>query len=129
MIAMYARVCVKCSVPATTKAIPVSARTAAAYRAASGRGRLEVAEHGHHARPGVALLDAPRCGEALVGVRRRHPDVDDRDVGPLLLDERLQPVRVARLARHLEPGVGQQSREALAEEQRVVGDRYPHGIS
>ena len=56
------------------------------------------------------------CGpKSLVGVGRRHPDVDDGDVRAFRLDDRQQLLRVARLAGDLESGVGEQANQALAQ--------------
>ena len=60
---------------------------------------------------------------------RRHADVDDRDVGLELGHEVEQRVGVARLAHDLEAGLAQEPRQALAQDQRVVGQDYPHGSS
>jgi hypothetical protein len=59
-------------------------------------------------------------------VRRRQPDVDDdhvRRVGPHP-DEQL--VGGAALHDDVHAGAGQQPDQAVAQQQAVLGDRYPH---
>src|SRR5215475_7479770 len=69
-----------------------------------------------------------RGPDALVGERRRHPDVQDDRV------RRGRPDRGEQLgaARHrggdLGAGCFEQQRQAGPEEPGVVGERYPHGI-
>ena len=46
---------------------------------------------------------AARGPQALVGVRRRHPDVDDRDVRPVGADLAQEVLGVAGLADDLQP--------------------------
>ena len=71
-----------------------------------------------------SVLGADRLGrpQALVGVGRRHPDVHDGDVGSMLADGGEQLVGRAGLGDDLEPGLGEQPRDALAQEERVVGE-------
>ena len=72
------------------------------------------------------LDDGPK---ALVGVRGRHPYVDQAQVGPVGeagLDQRRT---VADGGDHLVAGLREQELEPLAEQHRVVGDDYPHGSS
>ena len=63
-----------------------------------------------------------RGAQALVGVGRRHPDVDDRDVGLVGADLAQQVLGVAGLAGDLEARLLEQAGEALAQEDGVVGD-------
>ena len=76
-----------------------------------------------------AVLGADRLGGAqtLVGVGRRHPDVDDRDVRLVLADGGEQLRGVAGLGDDLEAGLGEQAGDALAQEDRVVGQGDPEG--
>ena len=60
---------------------------------------------------------------------RGHADVDERDVGTLVAHAREQRSGVADLGDDLEPGLGEQPGDALADQRRVVGDHDPHGIS
>ena len=74
----------------------------------------------------VQLLGRPR---ALVGLGRRHADVDDGDVRLVAPGLQEQVVAVDGAADDLEPAALQQLRDAFAEEGRVVGDHDAHGIS
>src|SRR5262249_15605494 len=82
-----------------------------------------------HASARPALPDRLCRTQALVGVRRGHPNVDDSNVGVQLLDEREQLLGVAGKPHEFEPGLCQQASEPFAENDRVVGDHYTHGIS
>ena len=77
----------------------------------------------------MLVADPLRGDEALVGVRRRHPDVDDGGVGRGAPHLSQQLVGVAGLAGDVDPGVLEQADDALAGEHRVVGDDYAHGIT
>jgi hypothetical protein len=68
------------------------------------------------------LTDHACCVEALGRVRRRHPDVHDRQVGLVLAGETEQLVGVAGLADDVVAGPAEQARESLAKEDVVVGD-------
>ena len=68
--------------------------------------RLEVVGEHEHAGVRVGVLDAAREREALVGARRRHADVDHRDVGRVGVDEREQLVGVGGLPVDVEAGLG-----------------------
>ena len=70
-----------------------------------------------------------RGAQALVGVRRRHADVDDRDVGLVGAHLAQQLVGVAGLADDVEARVLEQARDARAQQHRVLGEDYAHGIS
>jgi hypothetical protein len=62
-------------------------------------------------------------------VGRRHANVDDRDVRIRSLDERAQLLGIGGQTDHLESGLLEQPRKALAQDHRVIRDGYPHGIS
>jgi hypothetical protein len=66
--------------------------------------------------------------QALGGVTRRHPDVHQDEVGPLLPDQVQQPRRVAALADHVEAGALKQACQTLAQENVIVGQRDPDPI-
>jgi len=82
-----------------------------------------------HTDAGLARSYPPRGHESLVGVRRRHLDIDDRNVGLVPVDLAQQLLGVPHLAHHVGPRRAQQRGDARADEDRVVGDDYPHGIS
>src|SRR6185503_3995311 len=66
---------------------------------------------------------------AFVGVGRRHPNVDDRDIRPSSLDNPQQVLGVLGLPLDREAGVLEQPRDALPDVRRIVGDHDSHGIS
>ena len=70
---------------------------------------------------GQLLADRARGVEALGGVRRRHADVDDREVRLVLATSATQLVGVAGLADDLEAGSLEQAGEPFAEQDVVVG--------
>ena len=63
--------------------------------------------------------------QALVGEGRRHPDVDDRDVGRVLGDRAAQRAGVADGAGDDEAAVDQELDQAVAQDGRVLGDGDP----
>ena len=63
-----------------------------------------------------------RGAEPLVALGGRHPDVDDRDVRPMLDDGLHEGRAVTNLGDDDAPGVGDQARQALADEDRILGD-------
>src|ERR1041385_4269597 len=67
--------------------------------------------------------------EPLVAHRRRHPDVDDRDVGPVPPDLGEELVGGAGLGSDRDARSGQHAREAFAQDGCVVGQHYTHGSS
>ena len=71
------------------------------------------------------FADRPRRLEPLGRMGRRHADVDDRNVRLLLPHELDQAVGVARLTDDVVAPLAQQSRETLAKQHVVVGDRDP----
>ena len=78
----------------------------------------------------MLLANLVRGDEPLVRVRRRHADVDDRDVGVVRANLQEQLVGIARLADDLEAAVLEQAGDALAEEDGVLGenDSRPLGL-
>src|SRR5690348_4694785 len=77
----------------------------------------------------MALGDLLGGDEPLVAHRRRHPDVDDCDVGPVPPDLGEELVGGARLGGDLDAGSGQHARQAFTKDGRVVGQHYAHGSS
>src|SRR6185369_7433280 len=67
--------------------------------------------------------------QAFVGVRRRHPDVDDRDVGRMCVHGLDELVGVCRLGGDLDAPVPEQADDPAPHEQVVVGDHGAHGSS
>src|SRR4029453_17946783 len=90
---------------------------------------LHVLREPERGRAGPAPADLDRRAQALVGERRRHPDVDDADVRPLAFDGLDQAERVLHRADDLMPLVAEQAAEPLAEQDAVLGDHDTHGIS
>ena len=78
---------------------------------------------------GPPLADLLRGDESLVGVGRRHADVDDRHVGVVLVHRAQQLVAVVGLRRDVEARLLQERGDALAHEQVVVRDHDAHGSS
>jgi hypothetical protein len=78
----------------------------------------------------VVGADLVRRTQALIGVGRRHPDVDDGDVGAVRADLAQQVLGVPGLAGDLEAGLLEQAREALAQQHGVISehdaDRVAH---
>jgi len=64
---------------------------------------------------GVRVLLADLVGgvQAFGGVGRRHPDIDDDQLGPLLADHLKKPRRIAGLADHVEARTFEQAGHAL----------------
>ena len=77
----------------------------------------------------MARADLERRPHALVVVRRRQADVDDRDVRRVAANLEQQVLGGLAAADHLEPVLGQQAREPLPQQDAVLGDHDAHGIS
>jgi len=91
-----------------------------------GVGLLGVLGEHEHTRAGQLGADRPRRAQALVGVRRRHPDVGDRHVRSLRADVPQQLVGIARLADDVEAGRLQQVDDPDPQQHRVLGDDHAH---
>ena len=74
---------------------------------------------------GDFVANYPSRIEPFRCVARRHPDVHDRKLGPMLSDERDQIGRVAALADDLESSALEQARQTFAEQDIVVRQRHP----
>src|SRR5919204_2266678 len=61
-------------------------------------------------------------------MRRRHADVDHGDVRAVAPHLQEQLVGAAGLSDDVEAGVGEDPGHPLAQEDRVLGEDYPHGI-
>src|SRR5919201_3588178 len=77
----------------------------------------------------MRLLELPRCAGALVCEARRHPDIDDDQVGIVLHDRTPQPMRIAQGGDDLVPAVLEQSAQSFAKQHLILGDHDPHGNS
>ena len=62
----------------------------------------------------------------LIGLRGRHPDIDDGQVRPVLRGGPEQPVGVAHRGQHLVALVLEQRRDPLAKQREVLGDHHLH---
>jgi hypothetical protein len=82
---------------------------------------LEGAEH-HHLGGGAGVLDEPGRVQA---VEDGHAQVDDDDVGLVQPGQGDRVGPVAALAHDLEPGLGEQVAQGLAEPVVVVGQQHP----
>jgi hypothetical protein len=89
-------------------------------------GRLDVLREDEYAAVRPALPDLLGGTQSLVGLRRRHPDVDQGDVRLVQADVPEEILRRAALRHDLEPRVLQQARNALAQKDGVVGENYAH---
>ncbi len=78
--------------------------------------RLDVLGEHEHADVRVGVADPARGADALVGVGRRHPHVDDGEVGLVLADRPAQPVGVADGGDHRVPAVLEQPLEPVAQQ-------------
>ena len=88
---------------------------------------LDVLREHEHAGAGMLLADLARGAQPLVGVRRRHADVDERDVRAVRAHLQHQLVGRPGLPDDVEPGLLEQSRDPLAEQNRIVGENDAHG--
>src|SRR5262245_24889895 len=84
--------------------------------------RLDVLREDEHADVLVLRANGLRRGQALVGVVRRHPDVDDRHVRAVAPDLEQEVFRGRRLSDHLEALRLEDVRDALSQEHGVFGD-------
>ena len=75
---------------------------------------------------GALGTKALRLTHALVGLRGRHPHVEDDDVGPLEVDRGSQALGVADLRHDLEAGLGEHAGKPFPHQHGVVGERHPH---
>ena len=97
---------------------------------ARGHAGLDVLREDHDRRAGAPRADLVRRTQSFVGVRRRHPDVDDRDLRERARRPRSAAPRASpACAAHLDPGLLEQRHDPLADEQVVVRDHDPHGSS
>ena len=62
-------------------------------------------------------------------MRRRHPDIDDRDIRLVARDLEEQVVGAGGLSDYVDAGIAEQGREPVADQQAVIGDHDAHGIT
>ena len=91
--------------------------------------RLDVLGEDEHPDSGMLGADLLRGDQALVGVGGGHADVDHGGVGLGHADRAQQRGGVARLADHVDAGVGEQPGDTLAGQHHVLGYDDAHGIS
>src|SRR5215213_10827873 len=101
----------------------------AAGEQVAGVALLDVLGEDQDGRPGGPLADLQGGPQALVGVGGGHADVDHGQVGTVGVNGRDQAGAVADLGHDLDPAVGQQPGQALAQQDGVLGDHDPHGSS
>src|SRR5262249_22856297 len=77
----------------------------------------------------MLVANSPRRGEALVGMRGWHSNVDNCCVGACKADVVEQLFSVLGLGGDVDLGGSQKAHNALAGEHDVVGNDYAHGIS
>ena len=87
-----------------------------------GVGVRDVLGEDEHAGVGVLGADLAGRPDPLVGLGRRHANVDDRDVGVVAAHLEHQLVGVPCLPDDLDLRLLEQPREPLAQQRRVVGD-------
>ena len=75
-----------------------------------------------YGRAGVARADLVRGAKPLVGIRRWHPHIHEGDVRPEVPDGDEKSVGIADFSDDLYAVLGEQTRDALANQRRVVGD-------
>ena len=90
---------------------------------------LDVLREHEDRRLGDAGARLDRGAQALVGVGRGHANVDDREIGAVTLDGDEERIAVPDALDDLDLLVGEQPREALAQQHRVLCDHDAHGSS
>ena len=77
---------------------------------------------------GVLPAQLDRGAQAVVGSARRHLHVHDGHIGPVRERLAQQVLRVAGLRDDLEPRLGQQASDPLAQQHVVLADYDPQGL-
>src|SRR4249919_904010 len=90
---------------------------------------LHVLGQNQNPHPGIATADFLGRAQTFVRVRRGHPDVDDRHIRLRIGDYGQEVVGAAGLGDDVDAGVAEQGREAVADQQVVVGNYDAHGIT
>src|SRR5882724_1120920 len=112
---------------------PVLQQVAKSFRALAeelhGVLRLDHLRENQQADLRVPLSDLPSRTRTFVGLCRRHPDVDDRDVWLGRDDGMVQSVRVAGLGDDVKPALAEDAHQTFAKEHGVFRDYDAQGIS
>ena len=83
---------------------------------------LDVLRQHEHADVGMRLADLDRRAQSVVGVGRRHADVDDRDVRAMRADLAEELVGITGLRYHVEALGLEHADHATAQQDVIVGD-------
>src|SRR6185503_1060097 len=107
----------------------VADTAAAVGQQLGGERPLDVLREHEDRQPGHPRARLERGADALVGERRREPDVDNADVRLVAHDGAQETRPVLDGGDDLEAALRQQAGEPVAQEREVLGDYDPHGIS
>ena len=77
----------------------------------------------------VAPSDLLGGTKPLVGVRWRHPDIDDCHIRLVARDLEQEVVGAGGLSDHVDTGLAEQGSQPVADQQAVIGDHDAHGIT
>ena len=75
----------------------------------------------------MAPASFERRADPLVGERRRQPHVADRQIRLVAVDDPQQAGTVVGLGDDLDPVLGQQRDDPLAQQRLILDDDYSHG--
>ena len=89
---------------------------------------LDVRREDEDRRLGELLADLAGRVETLRRVRRRHPDIDKGELGPVFANGCDQLLAIAAPRYDIEPGPLEEARQALAEEYVVVCQRHSRAV-
>src|SRR4051812_46701135 len=90
---------------------------------------LDVLGEQHDAHARMTAADLVRGLDALVGLGRRHADVDDGQIGLVEVDRREQLIAGRRLGDDVDSLAAHEGHDALSQQRAVVGDHDAHGSS
>jgi hypothetical protein len=90
---------------------------------------LDVLREHQHGQSRDLLAGTDRGSQAFVGERRRHADVDDREVRPVFLDRAEQVFAVVHRRRGFDALVREQPLQTGSQQDGVLSDHYPHAGS
>lgn len=100
-------------------------RTGAVREQIAGVGGLHILAEHQHGGAGQLRAGRDRRAQALVGVGRRHPYIDDRDVRAVVEHRLDQGGAVTDRGYYLVTVLGEQADQSLAQKYRVVGQDDP----